>query len=373
MRKSKYFRIPLPKKVAKLQWSGKENNWVKNHPYAFEINNKIREKVNLVVDMVKRSYLFNKPLSFAQIFEQLHKKHSNKTFYNYMENFIKKPPEKLAPNTLKKYATCLAHLKEFKPELFFYDIDNSLIMGFNKYMNETLGLVGSSRKKYMDALKRVIRAAKKDQFMDENQVKDLFEDVKIKIGPSKRTFMEVDDIKKWKQLHIPETRSYLTRDQNMYLFQLYSGLYYKDLQIIKKSQLINDSQYGLFLVGERDKNGNQTIVPLFKFPYSLEILRKYGTSEDQEYVFDRSCFVEEPVYNRNLKEIASLAGITRKITNKIARHTNAQLWVRYGADRPVLSAMLGHTKEETTKNYYDINLTEIYEGTKRADFIKLGL
>ena len=60
--------------------------------------------------------------------------------------------------------------------------------------------------------------------------------------------------------------------------------------------------------------------------------------------------IEEPVYNRHLKDIAKLAGITRKVSNKVARHTNAQLLVRYGAAGSVLSKMMGYTKEETTKN-----------------------
>jgi hypothetical protein len=37
------------------------------------------------------------------------------------------------------------------------------------------------------------------------------------------------------------------------------------------------------------------------------------------------------------------------------------------------SKMMGHTKEETTKNYYDINIPEIVEGTRRVDFKKLGI
>lgn len=90
-------------------------------------------------------------------------------------------------------------------------------------------------------------------------------------------------------------------------------------------------------------------------------------------VFDPKYLIEEPTYNRNLKEIAKFAGITKNITNKVARHTNAQLWIRYGAEGAILSKMMGHTKQETTKNYYDVNLPEIVEGTKRADFASMGI
>ncbi|MBL7709156.1 MAG: tyrosine-type recombinase/integrase [Chitinophagaceae bacterium] len=83
--------------------------------------------------------------------------------------------------------------------------------------------------------------------------------------------------------------------------------------------------------------------------------------------------MEEPVYDCNLKEIAKMAGIHKNITNKVARHTNAQLWIRYGAEGAVLSKMMGHTKQETTRNYYDVNLPEIIEGTKRVDFGSMGI
>ncbi|MBP7554908.1 MAG: tyrosine-type recombinase/integrase [Chitinophagaceae bacterium] len=75
----------------------------------------------------------------------------------------------------------------------------------------------------------------------------------------------------------------------------------------------------------------------------------------------------------HLKEIAKQAKINKSISNKVARHTNAQLWVRYGAEGAIISKMMGHTKQESTKNYYDVKIPEIVEGTKRADFRKLGI
>lgn len=39
----------------------------------------------------------------------------------------------------------------------------------------------------------------------------------------------------------------------------------------------------------------------------------------------------------------------------------------------MLSKMMGHTKQETTRNYRDINLPEIVEGTKGVDFGSMGI
>lgn len=372
-RDSRYFKIPLPQKVSKVQWTGKEDSWVKGHPFAFEINNKIIEKKTILNDLIKRNYNFNKPLSFKTIFRHLERKGNSNSFYDYMKDFIANPPEKLEENTIKKYNTCLAHLQEFRSDLLFSEIDNILLRDFHRFMQVEKNLQGSSCKKYMESLKRVIKCARKDNYLDPSQMEFLFDEVRIKVNQAKRTFLDVDEIKKWKEATFPKGKEYLERDRDMFLFQIYTGYYYKDLPIFTKDQLLEDEEFGFFIVGARDKNGNQTIIPLFKFPFASGLIRKYQSPSNHKTVFNPSVFIEEPVYNRNLKEIAKIAEIRKSISNKVARHTNAQLWVRYGAERPILSKMMGHAKEETTKNYFSVNIPEIVEGTRRVDFKRLGI
>jgi site-specific recombinase XerD len=92
---------------------------------------------------------------------------------------------------------------------------------------------------------------------------------------------------------------------------------------------------------------------------------------DNNYLFQKNTFIEIQVYNRNLKLLAKRANIARPLSNKTGRHTNAQMWIRFGAERPILSKMMGHEKEQTTQNYYKVGLREVIEGTKGVDFSKL--
>lgn len=373
-RESKYYTIPVPQKIAPSDWNGTEDIWVKpRHPFAFEINNKIREKKNLVLDLIKRNYTFNKSLGFETIFQHLSRRGDRNSFYEYMHNYIISPPERLEENTLKKYNTTLTHLKKFRKQLHFSDIDSSMVREFFKYMQTELNLGGAACKKYMEAFKKVVRHARKDNYLDPSQMEFLFDDVKIRVKKSKRTFLEPAEIKAWKNAAIPPRSPSLERDRDLFLFLIYTGYYYKDLPIFTKDQLIEDDTHGSIILGARDKNGNQTIIPLFKFPYAATILRKYKSVGSEKKIFDPAFLVEEPVFNRNLKIIAKLAGITKTVTNKVARHTNAQLWVRYGAERQVISKMMGHTREETTTNYFDVNIPEVIEGTKRVNFKNLGI
>ncbi|RZK25168.1 MAG: hypothetical protein EOO43_06210 [Flavobacterium sp.] len=257
--------------------------------------------------------------------------------------------------------------------MYFSDIDNALIKEFYKYMQIDLKLVGSTCKKYLDAIKRVIKQARKDHYMDPSQMEFLFEDVKVRVNRAKRVFLEPAEIKAWKNAPIPFSKPWLARDRDLFLFQIYTGFYYKDFLGFTKDQLLEDEQYGYIIVGARDKNDNQTIIPLFKFPYAANVIRKYRSASMAPEVFEKKNFIEEQAYNRNLKEIARLCGITKSVSNKVARHTNAQLWVRYGAERPILSKMMGHTKEETTKHYFEVNIPEVVEGTRKVDFGRLGI
>jgi len=99
-------------------------------------------------------------------------------------------------------------------------------------------------------------------------------------------------------------------------------------------------------------------VPLFKFPYAKEIIERYQDKDpNNPLLFKKSTFIEVQVYNRNLKLLAKRANIVRPLSNKTGRHTNAQMWIRFGADRPILSKMTGHEKEQTTQNYYKVGLS----------------
>jgi site-specific recombinase XerD len=116
------------------------------------------------------------------------------------------------------------------------------------------------------------------------------------------------------------------------------------------------------------------MIPLFKFPEAATLIEKYASKSITDvYVFDRKAFLSECVYNRQLKQVARKMGINKTVSNKVARHTNAQLWIRLGTNRPVVSRMLGHSKEETTKTYYNIDVNEVIDGTNHIDFEKLGI
>jgi len=373
-RQSKYYTVPVPQKVSYNDWAGKDGYWVKNtHPFSFEINNKIKEKKEVLDALIRRHYNLDKPLSFPLMFKQLKRKDDSSLFNNFVRHYINDRPEKLEEATWEKYEGFLKHLNDFNPKISFSEVDESMIRDFKKYLEQKLGLEGSTIKSYFDKLKKVIRAAQKDHFLDVTQTQFLFDDIKIKVNKPKRIFLEPGEIKRWRAVSFTAEEAGLERDRDLFLFQIYTGYYYNDLEAFKKDHLMMDEEYGAFILGERDKNGHDTIIPLFKFPNAEAIMMKYIAPENDVFAFNRKHFIEIQAYNRNLKKIATKAGIKKALSNKVARHTNAQLWIRFGAERPIISKMMGHAKEETTRHYFSVNIPEIVQGTRNVDFKALGI
>ncbi|MBP7554909.1 MAG: phage integrase SAM-like domain-containing protein [Chitinophagaceae bacterium] len=183
------------------QWSGEEGNWVKqDHPFSFEINSKILEKKTVLYEQIKRNYNANKNITIDSLLHHLEKKGNRHSFFDYMENYVKRPPEKLEENTIKKYRTTLNHPQAFKKQIYFSDIDNDFLRDFLRYLQVDLRLGGAAARKYMEALKKVIRKARKENLIDSSQMEFLFDDVKIKVPKAKKIFLEPHEIKALKDL-----------------------------------------------------------------------------------------------------------------------------------------------------------------------------
>ncbi|MCW3119701.1 MAG: tyrosine-type recombinase/integrase, partial [Chitinophagaceae bacterium] len=115
-----YYNVPVPQKVRKEHWAGKDNSQVKTtHAFAYEINTIVAEKKALINEYIKRNFNFGKSVTVEGIISHLTNKGQTNSFYDFMDKYIKHPPEKLEPNTIKKYSTTLTHLRKFNKELFF--------------------------------------------------------------------------------------------------------------------------------------------------------------------------------------------------------------------------------------------------------------
>ena len=146
-RQQRYYKIKIPQKVRLKQWSGETDQWVHhNHPYAFEINNKINEKKTVVMNLIKRCYNLNKPVTFYLIDRELNRKGDRAILNDYINDYITRPPENvvLTEVTWEKYNAFLKHLNDFQSKIPFSEVDDVFIARFRNYLASLAGRKGKN-------------------------------------------------------------------------------------------------------------------------------------------------------------------------------------------------------------------------------------
>lgn len=371
----KYPEVELPQKVAAGQWADKPNAWVKNnHPFAFEINERIKEKLDILDKLTQRYYSGKKTLNFPIILRELGKDYNINSFNKYFDEYIKSPREVLDETTLGRYRSALQWLNRFNAEITFHDLSDTLFADFKKYCQLHAELEPSTLNGYFNAIKKVVYWSRKDNHITKAHQETVFEDVKISVKRKPAVHLEVEQVIQWRDHIFEPKKKKLIKDRDMFMCLIYTGYYYGDWKEAYKEDMKIDPIYGPYLWNTREKTENLAIVPLWKFPHALELIEQYKSEDPNDpYLIDRKYLMEDQPFNRNLKAIAGELKWTINVINKMGRTTNSQLWVRYGAKRPVLSKMLGHEKEETANHYYSINVLDVIEGTKDVDFKQIGL
>ncbi|OEK06724.1 site-specific integrase [Roseivirga misakiensis] len=360
-RETRYFDPDLPKLPLKY-WSGKENKWVKDsHHQHYMFNTALMDRLRELQEYQNNLMFMNRPVTFDKLKTFFERKGDKNSFNDYVVHYIK-TARFVSLNTRKKFITFQKHLDNFNPKIRFNHLEESLILEFRDFLLSK-GHSGSTVDKYFSPFKKIVRDALKHDYL----MRDPFFEVKLEISlaPAKRTALNTEELTAWYNLKLPEDKQHLVKHRDVFSFQCRSGLYYNDVKQLSPDQVI-ETEAGLMIESNRFKNNNKFIIPIYKLPYGIAILKQYMDMGNNP-IFPT---IEEPAYNRALKEIAALAGIDKNITNKVGRHTFTDLMISKGFPRQFVSKMLGHKKEQTTQIYYEMNAYHMAGGLSSFEDIE---
>ncbi|MEO9968132.1 MAG: site-specific integrase [Reichenbachiella sp.] len=365
-RKTEYINPDLPK-IETNYWSGRQNKWVKeSHPNSYEINSLLQRKLGELDNYLVQTKLKRRIASFETIKEYFFRQGDGTIFNDFVNEYLKNL-RGLALNTIKVYQTFEKHLNSFNPRIKFSELNEELLYDFKRYLQEELGHNGGTTKKYFDKFKVICKEAVRRGYIEVNHNPFFFSDLKFKIEKPKRTYLEVEEIKTLINLKFTSAKLEMHRDH--FIFMTFSGLYYRDLKNLKKSDLKRKSKKA-YISGNRSKNKNPFLIPIYKFPVALQLIEKYE-DPSSHLIFPNT--ISDQKFNEHLKEFATMAEIDKTITNKVARHTNVQLWIGAGVERQFVSKMVGHSEEATTQHYYDMSIHNIDSKISEIDFKSAGL
>lgn len=158
------------------------------------------------------------------------------------------------------------------------------------------------------------------------------------------------DIQKLSALELKEgSRLQFARD--IFLFSFFAlGMPFVDVAFLRKNQIANG--YIEYL-----RHKTKQAIRVKVEPQMQRIINKYS-KPDSPYVFpilNTGTMAEyeavRDIYNRQLRRLSKMAGLSRKLTSYVARHSWASMAYSQNVDLSVISKALGHTNSKTTMVY----------------------
>ena len=157
------------------------------------------------------------------------------------------------------------------------------------------------------------------------------------------------------QTPIAHQRTNFVRD--MFILSCWTGMAYVEDKNLRESNIKEKEDGSKWIIINRQKTGTPSYIPLLDIP--MRIIEKHrGTGKDGK-LFN---LMNSPEVNLYLKVIAIAAGIEKRLTYHVARHSFAtSICLTQGVPIETLSQMMGHTNIKTTQIYAEVTKTKINE------------
>lgn len=378
----------------------------------------------VTVESVANVYLDNeKPLSFVQYCEEFAQRYYSQgeirefkkfhTFFTKLKFFLNDfsyDDYKQAPRMMSDEFPAFAE-KNFKKDLSIAAITPTFVQRFYIYIKEMPNLNKEGKLLAVDSVKKqiaVFRSTFHKCVREKNySVKvDPFVGLKQERSKVGKDRLDTEEIELFRNVDLNNCpQQALTRD--CFLLSYYcGGIRCGDLLRLRGSNIQKDGT-SWRLVYEMEKTGKMKSLKIIKQTYS--ILSRYVDFDNlsDAYIFpfldnDASyavAFTSDDIknlppdakkqlkddesrhngsLNRNLKRIASKAGITKNVSMHVSRHSFANLARKSGADLIDVRNVLGHSSVAITEGYMDQfdtvsqdeTLEQIFhETTKEEDFL----
>lgn len=279
-------------------------------------------------------------------------------FLDFMTYYYNKVQQVKEENTLKSYRTIMRKMREFAPKASFKDIDYDFGMRLLAHLRKD-GVKESTAFKNLALLKTFVEAAKREGFIELTT----FDQIKIRKIKTDVVYLDAEEYKRLVELYYHEgVEEPLTPEQRyvlgFWLFMANTSPHVGDAKVITIEQLRHEE-----LRYQRKKTRANVTVPLNQT--ATRLIEEYAHGRQRGRLFDRlPC---EQKINKHLKCIAEVAGITKRLSCKTARHTFATLY--YGATHDAfgLKSILGHSDLKDTLVYAHVLESQKREGVGMLD------
>lgn len=262
---------------------------------SFEIQN-----INPTTEILKREFnALNRTSN-----KILDSKNTAIDFWQIFEKFIKECGRQndWTESTFEKFDSVKNHLKTFNPKLTFSYFDDNGLNEYVIFLRDYRKMRNSTIEKQLGFLKWFLRWANQRGFNEYKQFESF--KPKLKKVPKKVIFLTTEELKQLREFQIPESKQYLDRVRDVFLFCCYSSLRYSDVYNLKRSN-IKKEHIEITTV----KTGDSLNIDLNN--YTRAIIEKY---KDVHFQNDKALpVISNQKMNDYIKELGELAGINEQI------------------------------------------------------------
>ena len=252
----------------------------------------------------------------------------------------------------KYYDTNSFCLKDISKEFFFK---------LETYLLTTKGLSKNSAYKVLKHTRRIFNYAFDNGWI-ENRI-DIRFGVRYTNPP--RKVLSMAEIKHIEELQIDSNLLRETRD--VFIFACFTGLGFSELKSLSIQNYTELDGRGWILINRKKTGGEQKLVLL---PIAQRILERYQSNSFCLKYNQLLPLRNISDYNRSLKDVQKLAGISTWMTSHLARH-NFATTIALSNNMPIetLSKVLGHSSLRTTQIYakiLDSKISSDFDALDRA-------
>jgi site-specific recombinase XerD len=254
--------------------------------------------------------------------------------------------------TYKRHKVSKKHVYDFIKEVYkvedlsFDKVDYRFLCDFEHYLKSVRKCNQNSTMKYIKNMGKIVNQAHAEGYMSINP----FSKFKLSFEKVKRDPLTEKEVKAIISLELDER---LEKIRDLFVFCIYTGLAFVDLENLTMNDLHEDKEGILWIAKNRNKTDVEFRIPVLSIPKAL--IEKHADHPLRCTKKMVMPVVSNQKYNAYLKEIAALAKIRKKLTTHLARHTFATtITLANGVPIEVVSKMLGHSSIRTTQIYAQV-------------------
>lgn len=344
------------KKVKPSDWNASKQLVRSNSEEATLLNQYLNELRNKIfrkeVELSKLGYLVTPMLlkeATLDKVEVLNDKTLLQVFKEYQA--MRKPlvGKKIVQDTFDNNELTGRYIMEFikdrynREDLYLHEVKIGFFQNFHSFLLTEKSICQNTSNKHLKFLKQLMNVAVSNGYIQHNALNSY----KIEREPVEIDFLDDAELRRFINFETPIRRFERTRDA--FLFGCFTGLAYIDIKTLRKEHFETDDEGRIWIKKKRVKTGILSRIPLL--PMAKLLLEKY-----QDWPSEAVMPIQDPTdINENLKDIATLCGITKHVTFHTSRHTFATtVTLSNNISLEVVSKMMGHTNTRMTSHYAKI-------------------